>query len=88
MTNIVASKKNLLEKWQKALFDIQARDNALQAIKEALRNQKEIKIEKKNELIGIQQEIRKEGDTTARLSINNEKLEYERKYLKNELKKL
>jgi hypothetical protein len=90
----VASKKNLLEKWQKALFDIQARDNALQAIKEALRNQKEIKIEKKNELIGIQQEIRKEGtvcnsgDTTATLSINNEKLEYERKYLKNELKKL
>ena len=29
MQKIIASKKNLLEKWQKALFDIQARDNAL-----------------------------------------------------------
>lgn len=36
MQNIIASKKNLLEKWQKALFNIQRRDNALQAIKEAL----------------------------------------------------
>ncbi len=27
--NIIASKKNLLEKWQKALFNIQRRDNAL-----------------------------------------------------------
>lgn len=52
--NIIASKKNLLEKWQKALFNIQRRDNALQAIKEALRIQKEISVEKKNELVGIQ----------------------------------
>jgi coiled-coil domain-containing protein 40 len=29
MANIIASKKNLLEKWQKALFNIQRRDNAL-----------------------------------------------------------
>ena len=28
------------------------------------------------------------GDLTTDLTINNEKLEYERKYLKNELKKL
>jgi hypothetical protein len=33
----------------------------LQAIKEALRIQKEISVEKKNELVGIQQEIRQEG---------------------------
>ncbi len=37
MQKIIASKKNLLERWQKALFNMHRRDNALQAIKEALK---------------------------------------------------
>ena len=37
MQKIINSKKNLLERWQKALFNMHRRDNALQAIKEALK---------------------------------------------------
>jgi chromosome segregation ATPase len=37
MQKIIASKKNLLERWQKSLINMQRRDNALQAIKEALK---------------------------------------------------
>lgn len=37
MQKIIASKKNLADRWQKALFNMHRRDNALQAIKEALK---------------------------------------------------
>ena len=37
MENIVASKKNLLERWQKCLLEMQRRDKALQVIKDALK---------------------------------------------------
>jgi len=44
MSKIVASKKNLLERWQKSLMTMQKMDNALQAIKEALKTQQELNI--------------------------------------------
>ena len=36
MENIIASKKNLLDRWQKALLEMQRRDKALQVAREAL----------------------------------------------------
>lgn len=60
MQRIISSKKNLLEKWQKSIFNMQRRDNALQAIKDAMDVQKEINIQLGTELIGIDSEIRKE----------------------------
>jgi len=53
MEKIIASKKSLLERWQKSLFNMQRRDNALQAIKEALKKQQEINIELGTELMGV-----------------------------------
>lgn len=35
MEKIIASKKNLLERWHKSIVRMQRMDNALQAIKEA-----------------------------------------------------
>jgi hypothetical protein len=37
MQKIISSKKNLLERWQKSLVTMQRMDNALQAIKDALK---------------------------------------------------
>ena len=37
MENIIASKKNLLERWQKCLLEMQRRDKALQVIRDALK---------------------------------------------------
>lgn len=37
MQKIIASKKNLSERWQKSLMTMERMDNALQAIKEALK---------------------------------------------------
>lgn len=37
MENIIASKKNLLDRWQKSLLEMQRRDKALQVAREALK---------------------------------------------------
>jgi len=37
MENIVVSKKNLLDRWQKSLLEMQRRDKALQVAREALK---------------------------------------------------
>jgi hypothetical protein len=39
MQKIVASKKNLLERWQKSLMTMQKMDSILSAIKQALKYQ-------------------------------------------------
>ena len=61
MQKIVASKKNLLERWQKSLMTMQRMDTALQAIKEALGQQKELNIQIGSELNGVSAEINKEA---------------------------
>lgn len=60
MARIVASKKNLLERWQRSLSDMQRMDEALQSLKDSFREQEESNILLKTELNGIRSEIRKE----------------------------
>lgn len=53
MSKIIHSKKNLLEKWQQSLINMQRRDNALQNINVTLKAQQENNIQLGSELIGI-----------------------------------
>jgi hypothetical protein len=59
MGRIVASKKNLLERWQRSLSDMQRMDEALQSLKDSFREQEEANILLKTELNGLRSEIRK-----------------------------
>ncbi|EGR29882.1 hypothetical protein IMG5_146550 [Ichthyophthirius multifiliis] len=81
MQKIIASKKNLLERWQKSLMTMQRMDNALQAIKEALKGQQELNLQIGTELNGVNSEIRKQNDTQEVLQGKKKKLDYERTYL-------
>lgn len=68
MQKIIASKKNLLERWQKSIMTMQRMDKALQTIKEALQQQKELNIQVGTELNGISQEIKKESEVAEVLN--------------------
>ena len=88
MENIVASKKNLLERWQKCLLEMQRRDHALQVIRDALNAQHELNIQIGTELTGINNEIEKEQDTSEKLEGTNRKLNLERRHLEKEEERL
>ncbi|KRX04742.1 hypothetical protein PPERSA_11798 [Pseudocohnilembus persalinus] len=86
MQKIVASKKNLLERWQKSLMMMQRMDTALQAMKDALTQQKEQNIQIETELSGITQEIRKEAQTSEQLQAKNQLLDNQKKSLQERFK--
>ncbi|CAM5999936.1 unnamed protein product [Sphagnum balticum] len=67
MEKVVASKKNLLERWQKSIMMMQKRDSAVQTARERLQNEKEVNALLLNELAGIRSEIRKEEELTEKL---------------------
>lgn len=87
MQKIVASKKNLLERWQKSLMTMQRMDTALQAIKEALGQQKELNIQIGSELNGVSAEINKEAYIQEELQAKHHKLLMEKKNLEAEYEK-
>lgn len=60
MEKVVASKKNLLERWQKSIKEMQKRDSTVQTLRERLNDEKEKNALLINELSGIRSEIRKE----------------------------
>lgn len=81
MQKIIASKKNLLERWQKSIMTMQRMDKALQTIKEALQQQKELNIQVGTELNGISQEIKKESEIAEVLNEKHSRLTNEKKNL-------
>ncbi|KAL4455762.1 hypothetical protein ABPG74_003172 [Tetrahymena malaccensis] len=88
MQKIIASKKNLLERWQKSLMTMQRMDNALQAIKEALKGQQELNLQIGTELNGVNAEIRKETEIQENLEGKNKKFDYEKDYLQKKYNEL
>jgi len=88
MENIIASKKNLLDRWQKSLLEMQRRDKALQVAREALKVQFEINVQLTAEIGGVSNEIRKEGGTSETLAENLNRLRLEEKRLEEESERL
>lgn len=64
MEKVVASKKGLLERWQKSIMMMQKRDSAVQTAKERYLKEREANALLLNELAGIRGEIRKEEELT------------------------
>lgn len=67
MEKVVASKKSLLERWQKSILMMQKRDSAVQTARERLTAEREANALLLNELSGIRSEIRKEEEQTEKL---------------------
>lgn len=67
MEKVVASKKSLLERWQKSIMMMQKRDSAVQTAKERYNRENESNALLINELAGIRGEIRKEEEFTEKL---------------------
>jgi len=88
MENITVSKRNLLDRWQKSLLEMQRRDKALQVAREALKVQFEINVQMTSELAGVGNDIRAESRTAENLSANLSKLRLEEKRLDDEKLKL
>jgi chromosome segregation ATPase len=63
MDKIQASKKTLLEDWQKALEGMKRRDRALQAINDELKNLDNSLCQLKSESVGLGKEIDREADS-------------------------
>lgn len=67
MEKIIASKKTLLEDWQKALLGMQRRDKALQSIRDAINTQKDMDVQVESEMAGLKQEIQQEAERNERI---------------------
>jgi len=88
MDSIIESKRNLLDRWQKSLLEMQRRDKALQVAKEALKVQYEINVQNTAELAGVGNEIRKEQATSETLASSFNRLKLEEKRLDDEKARL
>lgn len=54
------SKKTLLDDWQKAIFGMTQRDNALQQIRDLIKNKKDEIVKVQSEISGLKNETQKE----------------------------
>lgn len=66
MEKVEASKKNLLERWEKSINMMQKRDSAVQTARERLSSENENNALLLNELSGLKNEIRKEEEQTEK----------------------
>ena len=62
------SKKTLLDDWQKALFGMQQRDKALQAIKELIKQKQDDILQIESEISGVRNETKKEQEKSEDLT--------------------
>jgi len=85
--NIIASKKNLLDRWQKSLLEMQRRDKALQVARDALKVQYELNVSITTELAGINNEIRAQGEVAETLAGSLNRLKMEERQLEADMKK-
>jgi hypothetical protein len=65
MDKILTSKKNLLEHWKKATFEIMDKDKNLQKIKDTLKLDQETNIKITSEIAGVEKEIRDQNELQA-----------------------
>lgn len=67
MDKILKSKKNLLDHWKKAIFEIQEKDKNLQKLKDTLRLDEETNIKITSEIAGVEKEIRDQHENQSTL---------------------
>lgn len=65
---IVMGKKQLLEDWQKSIFGMQQRDNALQQIKDLIKQKNDEILKVQSEISGLKNETQKEQQTAEELA--------------------
>jgi chromosome segregation ATPase len=82
MDKILTSKKNLMEHWKKAVFEIQEKDKNLQKMKDALKIDEELNIKITSEISGVEKEIGEENERAATLEDVNKRMENIKSYLK------
>lgn len=85
MDKIQASKKTLLEDWQKALQGMQRRDKALQAIKEAIKAQKDIEVQVQSEMSGLKKELDHEAEIAEKESYDLNKHKADSDFLQKKI---
>lgn len=61
-------KKQLLEDWQKSIFGMQQRDNALQQIKDLIKQKNDEILKVESEISGLKNETQKEQQTAEELA--------------------
>ena len=65
MDKIFASKRNLMDHWKKAIFEIQEKDKNLQKMKDALKIDQETNIKITSEIAGVEKEIKHQNEIQA-----------------------
>lgn len=78
---IIMSKKTLLDDWQKALFGMQQRDKALQAIKDLIKGKQDDILQIESEISGVRNETKKEQEKAEDLTAKLQKMKADEEYL-------
>jgi chromosome segregation ATPase len=78
---IIMSKKTLLDDWQKALFGMQQRDKALQAIKELIKQKQDDILQIESEISGVRNETKKEQENSEDLTAKLQKMKADQDFL-------
>lgn len=69
-------KRQLLQQWKSSLIGLQRRDEALQAIEDSIRQQKEENLNLDNEISGIVKETKKEHERNSDLAAIHSKVRF------------
>lgn len=88
MDKILKSKKNLLDHYKKALFEIQDKDKNLQKLKDTLKIDEETNIKVTSEIAGIEKEIRDQNEQQTTLGEVKSRMEKIRDHFKVKNSKL
>lgn len=88
MDKILKSKKNLLDHYKKALFEIQDKDKNLQKLKDTLKIDEETNIKITSEIAGVEKEIRDQNEQQATLGEVKSRMEKVRDHFKFKNQKL
>merc|ERR1719499_2988399 len=78
-------KKQLMQQWRSSLVNMQRRDEALQNVQNALKEQEEAELAIENEIRGLQNSIRSEQERHEQLSSLRDRNDMEMQYLNTQM---
>jgi len=85
MEAIEFEKKQLMQQWRSSLVGMQRRDEALQNVQQALRDQSEAELAIENEIRGLNQSIRQEQERHEQLCSLRDRNDKEMQYLNTQM---
>merc|ERR1719230_1287614 len=85
MEAIEFEKKQLLQQWRSSLVGMQRRDEALQNVQQALKEQAEMELSVESEIRGLQQSIRQEQERHEQLCSLRDRNDKEMQYLNTQM---